>query len=133
MCVIHDLGEAIGGDIPAIDQDPTRPKSDSERNDFLTLTAPLPESLKARFLALWDEYEAGRTPEARAAKAFDKLETIMQHNQGADTGAIDHAFNLTYGRAYTDAVPLAAAIRRVLDVETERRARGLPTSEAPEG
>jgi len=133
MCVIHDLGEAIGGDIPAIEQDPAHPKSKVERDDFQTLIAPLPARLRSRFLALWDEYDAGETPEARLAKGLDKLETIMQHNQGADTEAIDHAFNLDYGRKFTDAEPLTAAIRRVLDVETERRVRGLPTSEAPGG
>jgi len=133
ICVIHDLGEAIGGDVPAVEQDPTRPKSGAERNDFQTLIAPLPNALKARFLALWDEYDAVATPEARLAKGLDKLETIMQHNQGADTEAIDHAFNLNYGRSHTDADPLLASIRRVLDIETERRARGLPISEAPQG
>lgn len=131
MCVIHDLGEAIGGDIPAIDQDPSRPKSESERRDFQTPISPLPDSLQARFLALWDEYDAGLSREAELAKGLDKLETIMQHNQGAETGAIDHVFNLNYGRERTDAVPLLAAVRRILDRDTERRVRGLPTSEAP--
>ena len=49
MCVIHDLGEAIGGDVPAPEQaarlarDPTATKSAQEREDLLTLLAPLPE------------------------------------------------------------------------------------------
>ena len=28
------------------------------------------------------QYEAARTPEARIAKALDKLETILHHTQG---------------------------------------------------
>ncbi len=80
--VVHDLGEAIRGDIPAIDQDASAPKSADERNDLVTLTAPLPPRLQDEILALRDEYEAAATPEAKVAKALDKLETILQHNQG---------------------------------------------------
>ena len=82
ICILHDLGEAVDGDIPAPLQSADRSKSDKERNDFLSLLAPLPEALKSEFVALWDEYEEGDSPEARAAKALDKIETIMQHNQG---------------------------------------------------
>jgi len=36
----------------------------------------------AEFLELWVEYEAEVTPEAPLTKTLDKLETILQHNQG---------------------------------------------------
>ena len=123
ICIIHDLGEAIGGDIPAIHQQADAPKAGQERIDLLTLLAPLPDTLKAEILALWDEYEAAATPEARIAKAFDKLETLLQHNQGANPPDFDYAFNLQYGKKHTDAVPLAAAIRTVIDAETARKAQ----------
>lgn len=79
--------------------------------------------MRDELLALWDEYEAARTPEARLAKAVDKLETILQHTQGRNPPEFDYAFNLGYGRAYTAAPPLVAALRTLLDAETERRAR----------
>ncbi len=122
MCVIHDLGEAIGGDIPAVEQDPAAPKSDAERRDLLTLLAPLPEATRAALVELWDEYEAAASPEARVAKALDKLETIMQHNQGANPDSFDYEFNLQYGARYTTGHPLIERIRAILDAET--RARG---------
>ncbi len=122
ICVLHDLGEAIGGDIPAPEQDEGNPKSASERADFAQLIAPLPEHLREEFLTLWDEYENAASPEARVAKALDKIETIMQHNQGRNPCDFDYAFNLDYGKRYTDDVPLASAIRTLLDRETAAHA-----------
>ena len=71
---------------------------------------------------LWDEYEAAVTPEARIAKALDKQETIMQHNQGRNPSSFDYAFNLGYGSKYTADHPLIVEIRRILDEETSSRA-----------
>ena len=122
LCLVHDLGEAIGGDIPAIHQDANAPKAEQERRDLLTLVEPLPDSIRDEIVDLWDEYEAAATPEAKVAKALDKLETLMQHNQGANPADFDYAFNLDYGKKFTDAVPLIAAIRTVLDTETQRNA-----------
>lgn len=122
ICIIHDLGEAIGGDIPAIRQKPGEDKAGPERRDLLTLLEPLPEPVRSEILALWDEYEAATSPEARIAKALDKLETILQHNQGANPPDFDYGFNLGYGKKFTDADPLTAAIRRILDEETRAHA-----------
>ncbi|WP_175835294.1 HD domain-containing protein [Burkholderia anthina] len=121
LCVVHDLGEALHGDIPAIEQTAHPDKSMQERDDLLTLTADLDRTLRDKIVALWDEYEAAASPEARAAKALDKLETILQHNQGSNPPDFDYAFNLGYGRRYTDAAPLFAAIRTIVDADTLRR------------
>lgn len=122
ICILHDLGEAIHGDIPAISVEASSNKSQQEREDLLTVMAPLPEHLKEEFLELWDEYENASSPEARMAKAFDKLETISQHNTGINPPDFDHEFNLTYGRRYTDHSALTRAIRDVIDSETMRNA-----------
>lgn len=122
MCIVHDLGEAVGGDIPAIEQDPDTDKAVREREDLLELLGPLPERIRESITALWDEYEAAATPEARLAKALDKLETIMQHNQGENPPDFDYRFNLEYGRRYTTGDPIIEAVRALLDRETARRA-----------
>lgn len=121
ICIIHDLGEAIGGDVSALHQ-PEGGKAESERRDLLQLLEPLPEDVRAEITALWDEYELAASPEARLAKALDKLETIMQHNQGANPPDFDYRFNLDYGRRFTADDPLIARVRRILDEETLRRA-----------
>lgn len=122
ICIIHDLGEAIGGDIPAIHQTPGESKAAQERADLLQLLEPLPERMRTEITALWDEYEAAQTPEARLAKALDKLETILQHNQGRNPPDFDYAFNLGYGKRYTTGDPLIEQIRALLDADTARRA-----------
>ena len=124
ICIVHDLGEAIGGDVPAPEQALRgASKAADERRDLLTLLAPLPVALRDEITALWDEYEAARSPEAKLAKALDKLETILQHTQGRNPAEFDYRFNLTYGRQYTADHPVLAAVREMLDAETERRAR----------
>lgn len=122
LCIIHDLGEAIGGDIPAPEQAGVAAKAPDERRDFIRLLAPLPPEQQAELLALWDEYEAARTPAARLAKALDKLETILQHTQGKNPPGFDYRFNLTYGVEYTRDDPVIVALRRMLDAATEERA-----------
>ena len=90
ICIVHDLGEAITGDVPAIDQDVATPKTAKERLGLLHILEPLPDTLQAELVALWDEYESAASPEARLAKALDKLETIMQHNQGLNPEEFDY-------------------------------------------
>jgi putative hydrolase of HD superfamily len=132
MCVIHDLGEAIGGDVPAPEQarrlaaDPAATKSAQEREDLLTLLAPLPSSVRAMITGLWDEYEAASSVEARVAKALDKLETILQHTQGENPPGFDYRFNLGYGRAFTAGHPTIVRLREILDRETARLADARP-------
>ena len=134
ICLIHDLGEAVGGDVPAPEQARRREaglatgKGKAERRDLLTLLAPLPSRLGAEITELWDEYETAKTPEAKLAKALDKLETIMQHTQGKNPPAFDYAFNLDYGREHTAGPPMIAEIRAILDAETARLAREASTS-----
>jgi hypothetical protein len=102
-----------------------------ERRDLLQLTTPLPSSVRDEIVALWDEYEQAASLEARIAKGLDKLETILQHNQGAMPDDFDFRFNLEYGAKYTNDDPVLRTIRTVLDEETERRARAQELRAAP--
>ena len=52
MCIVHDLGEALGGDVPAPIQAEAAskgegPKADAELRDLLRLLEPLPRPLRA--------------------------------------------------------------------------------------
>jgi putative hydrolases of HD superfamily len=134
MCLIHDLGEAIGGDVPAPAQVAGRPKAGQERADLLSLVEPLPAAGRREILELWDEYEAASSPEAKLAKGLDKLETILQHTQGRNPDDFDYAFNLDYGQRYTAADPVLAALRSRLDEVTAQRARdaGAGAGDEPE-
>lgn len=121
ILIIHDLGEAVSGDIPAPEQ--RVDKSDDERTDVESLLGHLPPPVAERLLALWDEYNSASSPEARLAKGIDRLETVLQHTQGRNPSDFDYSFNLGYGRQHTDAHPLIRELRRPVDRETERLSR----------
>jgi putative hydrolases of HD superfamily len=122
LCVVHDLGEAISGDIPATMQSNAQDKSERERRDLIELSKTLPAPLQAELLALWEEYEHASSLEARVVKALDKIETIVQHNQGANPPGFDHAFNLGYGHQHAAVHPAIAALRALVDEQTRRNA-----------
>ena len=119
ICLVHDLGEALQGDIPAPLQ-PNIDKSKSEREDLLELLSSLPKLQRSEILKLWEEYDQAVTPEARLAKAFDKLETLLQHTQGQNPPDFDYAFNLDYGRKYTELFTQTRQLRAWIDEETRR-------------
>lgn len=121
LCVVHDLGEALHGDIPAVDQQPGQDKDQQELQDLLQLCAMLDAPLREQIVALWHEYTQAATAEALAVKALDKLETLLQHTQGLNPAGFDYAFNLDYGRRYTDASALFRALREQIDKDTRLR------------
>ncbi|MCA8878491.1 MAG: HD domain-containing protein [Rhodobacteraceae bacterium] len=121
LCIVHDLGEAVSGDVPATAQTPEDGKAARERTDLVALCAPLPVPDRAAILALWDEYDAAETSEAVLAKGLDKLETVFQHAIGANPDDFDYAFNLRYGADRTAVHPLLAELRRLADAATRAR------------
>ena len=124
ICIIHDLGEAISGDIAAVDQVEGMDKSKEERADLELLISPLSEDLQSEILVLWDEYENASSKEAQLAKAFDKLETILQHTQGKNPENFDYGFNLSYGKKYTDFDEITSSLRAIIDKDTKKLAEG---------
>jgi putative hydrolase of HD superfamily len=131
LCVLHDLGEALHGDVPAVLQHQVPDKSATERADLQTLMQSLPAPLFAEFLGLWDEYENASGPEALIVKGLDKLETILQHNQGANPAGFDYGFNLGYGQKYMAAHPLLQQMRALLDADTRALQGASSTLAAP--
>jgi len=121
LALVHDLGEAVGGDISAVAQAGAAPKSAQERRDLCELLGSLPAALRESLLALWDEYDAATTAEARFVKAVDKLETILQHNQGCNPPDFDYAFNLAYGAELAAHDPLLRQLRAAIDAGTKSR------------
>ena len=79
MCLIHDFGEAITGDIPSFLK--TKENERTEENAVETLLSTLPEPQREELTALFTEMDAHTTPEARLYKALDKMEAVIQHNE----------------------------------------------------
>jgi len=97
MCLIHDWGEAITGDIPAF----IKTKADEEKEDdaIEALLKNLPETISSGFLTMFKEMSDLISDEAILVKALDKTETLIQHNEaGSGTWLpLEYDLNLTYG------------------------------------
>lgn len=121
MALVHDLGEAYDGDISATLSPCSELKCKQEKAGLERLAAFLPPSTQEQIMDLFVEYNAGLTPEARLVKALDKIETIIQHNQGKNPKGFDYGFNLQYGREYTESDPIIREIRGLIDAETKEK------------
>ncbi len=86
MCLIHDVVEIEAGDTYAYDEEAK--KSQREREDIAKkhIFGMLPSDQGRELEALFDEFEAQETAEARFAKAMDNLQPVLLHeaNGGAD-------------------------------------------------
>ncbi|WP_278255770.1 HD domain-containing protein [Nocardioides convexus] len=84
MVVIHDLVEIYAGDSPVFDPAAVVGQQEREEAAADRLFTLLPAGQAAEIRALWDEFEAGRTPEARFCKAMDRLQPMLLNwlNQG---------------------------------------------------
>ena len=78
MCIIHDLGEAFTGDIPAFDK--TSADEETEEALLYGWVKSLPEPFAGIMLALYEEMAKRETKEAKVYKAIDGLEAVIQHN-----------------------------------------------------
>lgn len=74
LVVVHDLVEIYAGDTPVYDERLRVTQAERELAAAERLFRLLPDDQATEFRALWDEFEARQTPEARFAKAVDRLE-----------------------------------------------------------
>ncbi|MBN1676754.1 MAG: HD domain-containing protein [Kiritimatiellae bacterium] len=81
MLLIHDLVEIDAGDTFCYDKAGNRDKAAREQKAADRLFAMLPHEQGPEVRALWDEFEAGRTPEARFAGALDRLHPMLHNYQ----------------------------------------------------
>ena len=118
MCVIHDLGEAVTGDIPSF----WKTKEDSAKEDDIVerLFDGLWEPVRSQWKALYEEMLALETMEAKVYKALDKMEAVLQHNEAPISSWIplEYELNPVYGEKEAQAHPLLASLRAQLKVDT---------------
>ena len=98
MCLIHDLGEAVTGDIPAFVK--TQEDEQNEENALLQLLSALPEDMQKEFIALFSEMNERKTPEAKLFKSLDNLEALISHNEADISTWLpnEYELNLVYGK-----------------------------------
>jgi putative hydrolase of HD superfamily len=77
MVLIHDLVEIDAGDTFAYDTKNMADQHAREARAAARIFGLLPPDQAAEFRALWDEFEAQRTPEARFALACDRFHPML--------------------------------------------------------
>lgn len=129
MCLIHDWGEAVTGDIPAFLKTDTHEEAEEEAID--SLLATLPKAASLRFTSLFEEMLQCESKEAKLVKALDKIETLIQHNEGGTDYwlPLEYDLNLTYGNEICDSFPQTKDLRNQVREDSirlmeEERGRG---------
>jgi putative hydrolase of HD superfamily len=77
MLLIHDLVEIDAGDTYAYDETGKATQQEREQAAAERVFAMLPDDQGRKMRALWDEFEAGETAEARFAMAMDRIQPMM--------------------------------------------------------
>ena len=121
MCLIHDLGEAVTGDIPTFRKTQAdEAVEDRAVQDILTL---LPKGTREECSALFDEMARLETPEARLFKILDKVEAVIQHNESpiSTWEPLEYDLQRTYGQREAQWFPQTAALRQEILRRTEEK------------
>ena len=81
MLILHDLVEIDVGDVPIhAANGMAHGSADTKAAEMAAakrIFSLLPADLSSEFMALWSEFEAAETPDARFAKSLDRVPPVM--------------------------------------------------------
>ena len=77
MILIHDIVEIDAGDTFVYDTNAMMDKAEREARAAQRLFGMLPDDQKSEIFALWHEFEARETPEAKYASGLDRLAGML--------------------------------------------------------
>lgn len=81
MLLVHDVVEIDAGDTFCYDAEANRDKLEREERAADRLFGMLPPDQGRELRALWEEFEAAASPEARYAAALDRIQPVLQNLQ----------------------------------------------------
>lgn len=118
MCLVHDIGEAVTGDIPSFLK--TETDESIEENAVTKLLETFPDPYKVELLELFTEMNALETLESKLYKALDKMEAVIAHNEADLTTwlPLEYELNQTYGTKETEFSDYLKDLRKVIHEET---------------
>ena len=128
LALVHDIAEGITGDCPRSAQiahpERRKEKERQEQEAMLLYKKMLPEPLNERIFALFREYEARQTNEAKLVSVLDKMEANLQANRFGD-GDIRYWHDCENGDEYyriaTEHKPLVAELGENILTEMEQK------------
>ncbi len=80
MIVIHDIVEIDAGDTYAYDSEAKKSQRERELKAAKRIFGLLPDDQCKKFKKLWEEFEEGKTKEAKFAHAMDNIQPAMLNN-----------------------------------------------------
>lgn len=80
MILVHDIVEIDAGDTYAYDDNGKKTQREREEKAADRIFGLLPEDQQEKFRALWEEFEAGETAEAKFAHTIDNVQPTMLNN-----------------------------------------------------
>ena len=100
MCLIHDIVEIDAGDTYAYDTVSKETQREREEAAKKRIFSILPDDQKDELTALFDEFDAEQTAEARYARAMDNLQPLLLNdsNDGGDWKEHGITAGQVYGR-----------------------------------
>lgn len=120
MCLFHDMGEAVTGDIPCFEK--TGREEAAEEEAVAWLLQQLPAPSRRTVEQLFQEMKAQQTVEAKLYRALDKLEALIQHNE-ADISTwipLEYELQMTYG---TEECSFSEYLKKLRDAVREESVR----------
>lgn len=99
MVLIHDIVEIDAGDTFLYDTSKEHINTIEERKAAERIFGILPQDQADDFIAVWEEFEAGETKEAKFAKAMDRLQPILQN--ASNEGGTWSEYNVPYNTVYS--------------------------------
>lgn len=98
MVLIHDIVEIDAGDIFIYDSEKSHTNTDEELIAAKRIFGLLPIEQAEEFTAIWEEFEAGMTDEAKFAKSMDRFEPLLQNT--SNDGGTWAEFNVPYQKVF---------------------------------
>ena len=106
MVLIHDIVEIDAGDIFIYDTTKNHTNTDEELIAAKRIFGLLPENQAKDFIAIWEEFEAGQTNEAKFAKTMDRFEPLLQNT--SNNGGTWAEFDVPYQKVYDKKIAMKA-------------------------
>ncbi|ANR69870.1 phosphohydrolase [Selenomonas sp. oral taxon 126] len=119
MALLHDMGEVFTGDIPTFEKTDADRAREHELRDAWIDALPPPYAAEVR--DLFAEMDACETEEARLAKALDRMEAVITHNEGdpATWLPLEYELQHTYGVEEAAFSPALRALRTEVNNEVD--------------
>ena len=95
MILLHDVVEIDAGDTYAYDNEGNKTKKARELQAADRIYGLLPDDQQAQYKALWEEFEAMETPEAKFANMLDKVQPVLLNHASGGKSWREHSVKRT--------------------------------------